>query len=43
MQLKNTMNKNDEEIRRLEDLIEEQKMEFEETTRELTLQKEQVD
>ena len=43
MQLKQTMAKNDEEIQRLEDLIEEQKLEFEETTRDLTLQKEQVD
>ena len=37
------MAKNDEEIQRLEDLIEEQKLEFEDTTRDLTLQKEQVD
>lgn len=43
MQLKQTMQKNEEEIQRLEDLIEEQKLEFEETTRQLTYQKEQVD
>ena len=40
MQLKQTMAKNDEEISHLEEEIEEQKMEFEDTTRDLTLQKE---
>ena len=43
MQLKQTMAKNDEQIANLEEEIEEQKMEFEDTTRDLTLQKEQVD
>lgn len=42
-QLKQTMAKNDEEIRQLEDEIEEQKAYFEETTRRLTMEKEQVE
>ncbi len=37
------MEKNDEEIKRLEDEIDEQKEFFEETTRKLTMEKEQVD
>jgi len=37
------MAKNDEEIAHLEAEIEDQKMQFEDTTRDLTLQKESVD
>ena len=42
-QLKQTMAKNDEEIRALEEEIDEQKAFFEDTTRKLTMEKEQVD
>lgn len=43
MQLKQTMSRNDEEIRRLEQQIDEEKADFEETTRRLTMEKEQVE
>ena len=42
-QLKQTMAKNDEEIETLEEEIEEQKSFFEDTTRQLTMEKEQVE
>jgi len=39
MQLKQTMAKNDDEIYQLEEEIEEQKAHFEDTTRQLTMEK----
>jgi len=43
MQLKQTMAQNDEAIEALEREIEEQKLQFEETTQQLTMEKEQVE
>lgn len=43
MQLKQTMAKNDEEIRELEEEIDDQNAQYENITRQLTMQKEKVD